>query len=145
MSTSSSQEPASSPLDARRGKTEALGDDITSYPLAALAAADVMQRLDAAGIANARMNTLDDVRRHPRRAARERWRGVETAAGTVPALPPPPLPLPLLPALPPPGLPDGLEPRMDAVPARGQHTDAILADPGDTRARIDAPRASGTI
>ncbi|RQQ57493.1 CaiB/BaiF CoA transferase family protein [Burkholderia stagnalis] len=99
---------------------------------AALTAADVMQRLDAAGIANAQMNTLDDVWRHPQLGARERWRSVETAAGAVPALLPP-------------GLPDGVEPRMDAVPALGQHTDAILADLGYTRARIDALRANGTI
>ncbi|TCW84291.1 CoA transferase [Burkholderia sp. SRS-46] len=99
---------------------------------AALTAGDVMQRLDAAGIANAQMNTLDDVWRHPQLAARERWRSVETAAGTVPALLPP-------------GLPDGVEPRMDAVPALGQHTDAILADLGYERARIDALRANRTI
>ncbi|KAB0637812.1 CoA-transferase [Burkholderia stagnalis] len=99
---------------------------------AALTAADVMQRLDAAGIANAQMNTLDDVWRHPQLGARERWRSVETVAGAVPALLPP-------------GLPDGVEPRMDAVPALGQHTDAILADLGYTRARIDALRANGTI
>ncbi|QVN23128.1 CaiB/BaiF CoA transferase family protein [Burkholderia pyrrocinia] len=98
----------------------------------ALTAADVMRRLDAAGIANAQMNTLDDVWRHPQLAARERWRSVETAAGTVPALLPP-------------GLPDGVEPRMNAVPALGQHTDAILAELGYDRARIDALRANGTI
>ncbi|WP_431825801.1 CaiB/BaiF CoA transferase family protein [Burkholderia sp. F1] len=97
-----------------------------------LSAADVMQRLDAAGIANAQMNTLDDVWRHPQLAARERWRSVETAAGAAPALLPP-------------GLPDGVEPRMDAVPALGQHTDAILAELGYERARIDALRASGAI
>ncbi|MFM0502089.1 CaiB/BaiF CoA transferase family protein [Paraburkholderia caffeinilytica] len=99
---------------------------------AALSAADVMQRLDAAGIANAQMNTLDDVWRHPQLAARERWRSVGTAAGTVPALLPP-------------GLPEGVEPRMDAVPALGQHTDAILTELGYDRARIDALRAAGTI
>ncbi|MDR8080062.1 CoA transferase [Burkholderia cenocepacia] len=99
---------------------------------ATLTAADVMQRLDAAGIANARMNTLDDVWRHPQLQARVRWRSVDTAAGPVPALLPP-------------GLPAGVEPRMDAVPALGQHTDAILTELGYDRARIDALRANGTI
>ena len=57
---------------------------------------------------------------------------VDTAAGPVPALLPP-------------GLPAGVEPRMDAVPALGQHTDAILAELGYDRARIAALRANGTI
>ena len=54
-----------------------------------LTAAEVVQRLDAAGIANAQMNTLADVWAHPQLKARERWHEVSTSAGTVPALLPP--------------------------------------------------------
>jgi itaconate CoA-transferase len=99
---------------------------------AKLGAAQVMERLDAAGIANAQMNSLADVWAHPQLAARERWRSVTTAAGTVPALLPP-------------GLPAGVTPRMDAVPGLGEHTDALLRELGYDAARIDALRAAKTI
>ncbi len=77
-----------------------------------LTAAEVVARLDAAGIANARMNDMHDVWNHPQLAARHRWADVDTPAGRIPAPVPP-----------------GMEPaaaRMDPVPALGQHTQAIL-------------------
>ncbi len=49
-------------------------------------AAQVIERLDTAGIANARMNDMHEVRAHPQLAARKRWVDVETPAGKVPAL-----------------------------------------------------------
>ena len=45
-----------------------------------------IERLDAAQIANARMNDMHDVWAHPQLAARERWVDVDTPAGPVPAL-----------------------------------------------------------
>jgi itaconate CoA-transferase len=45
----------------------------------------------------------------------------------------------------PPGLPTSFEPRMDPVPALGEHTDAILRELGYDSAQIEALRASGTI
>jgi len=97
-----------------------------------LTAQTVLQRLDAAGIANARMNTVADVWAHPPHEARGRWREVGTSAGRVPALLPP-------------GMPDGFEPRMDPVPALGEHTDAILSELGYEPERIQALRAAGII
>ena len=73
----------------------------------------MLDRLEAAQIANARVNTMHDVWEHPQLAARGRWREVGTPAGPVPALLPP-------------GSWD-VEPRMDPVPALGEHTEA---DPG---------------
>ena len=92
-----------------------------------LTAADVLQRLDAAGIANAQMNTLADVWAHPQLESRERWREVGTSAGPIPALLPP-------------GMPNGFEPRMDPVPALGEHTDAILRELGYDASQIQALR-----
>ena len=60
---------------------------------------------------------MQDVWAHPQLAARERWVDVDTPAGQVPA------------ALPP-GVPPSSSPRMDAVPALGQHTAAILHELG---------------
>ena len=97
-----------------------------------LTAAEVVQRLDAAGIANAQMNTLADVWAHPQLESRERWREVGTSAGMIPALLPP-------------GTPNGFTPRMDPVPALGEHTDAILGELGYGPSQIQALRKAGTI
>lgn len=84
---------------------------------AGLTAEQVVARLDEAQIANARVNTMADVWEHPQLKDRKRWVQVETPAGPIPALLPP-------------GVPDVASTRMDAVPALGQHTNAILAELG---------------
>ena len=99
---------------------------------ASLSAAQVLERLDVAQIANAQLNTMHDVWDHPQLKARQRWREVDTAAGQVPAL------------LPPGSWNEG-EPRMDAVPALGQHTDAILGQLGYSATEIAQLRAAGAI
>jgi itaconate CoA-transferase len=45
----------------------------------------------------------------------------------------------------PPGLPHNVTPRMDPVPALGQHTDAILAELGYDAAAIAAMHAQGAV
>ena len=82
-----------------------------------LTAEQVIERLDGAQIANAHMNDMHDLWRHPQLQARERWVEIDTPAGAMPALLPP-------------GVPNTYAARMDAVPALGQHTDAILAGLG---------------
>lgn len=77
----------------------------------------VIERLDRARIANARVNDMHGVWRHPQLQARRRWTEVDSAAGPLPALLPP-------------GRNPAFEPRMDAIPALGQHTAAILAELG---------------
>ena len=98
---------------------------------ATLPADAVTARLDAAQIANAQVNTMHELWRHPQLAARGRWREVDSPAGKVPALLPP-------------GRWDE-EPRMDAIPALGQHTDAILAELGLDAAAIAALRAAEAV
>ena len=96
---------------------------------APLSAEQVVARLDAAGIANARVNSLADVWAHPQLAARQRWTTVDTAAGTVPAL-----------------LPPGCTTaRMDAVPSVGQHNTSILTGLGFDAEQIAALQRDGAI
>ena len=99
---------------------------------AGLTTPQVVQRLEDAQIANARVNTMAEVWAHPQLQARGRWRSVDTPAGPVPAL------------LPPGSWTDG-DPRMDAVPALGQHTDTILRTLGLDDAAIDRLRTSEAI
>src|SRR4051794_29832178 len=98
---------------------------------AALTAPQALDRLEAAKIANARVNTMHDVWQHPQLAARGRWREVGTSAGPVPALLPP-------------GSWD-VEPRMDPVPALGEHTEAVLVELGYDAPEIHTLRTAGAI
>ena len=96
-----------------------------------MTAEQVVERLDAAGIANARLNTPEEVWEHAQLKARDRWREVESPAGRIPAI------------LPPASF-QGIEARMDAVPSIGEHTDRILAELGveaDERAALRSANA----
>jgi crotonobetainyl-CoA:carnitine CoA-transferase CaiB-like acyl-CoA transferase len=84
---------------------------------AALPPAEVLDRLEAAQIANARLNTVQQFIAHPQLAGRDAWRQVDSAVGPIPALVPP-------------VRMEGVVPRMDAIPAVGQHREAILAELG---------------
>jgi len=96
-----------------------------------LTGAQVVERLERAQIANAQVNTMKDVWAHPQLDARGRWTEVGTAAGPIPAL------------LPPGTWETG--PRMDPVPALGEHTDAILAELGYGAVEIAALHASKAV
>jgi len=98
----------------------------------AMTAQEVVAKLDAADIANARINTPEEVWDHPQFKARDRWREVSTPAGPVPVL------------LPPVTMPE-FEARLDPVPAVGEHTDAILAGIGYTDAEIVQLRATAAV
>jgi len=84
---------------------------------AALTSAQVRERLDRAQIANADVNTMHDVWRHPQLAARGRWTEVDSPAGHLPALKPP-------------GATDQFDYRMGPIPRVGEHNAAILKELG---------------
>ena len=83
--------------------------------LTRLPSAEVLRRLEAANIANARVNTMREYLQHPQLAARDCWREVDSPSGPIRAL------------VPPVRMQD-VTPTMGAVPALGQHSQAILEE-----------------
>jgi itaconate CoA-transferase len=80
--------------------------------LAGMTADEAAARLDGIGIANARLRTAAELAEHPQLAARDRWRSVDTPGGPVRTLLPPVTVA-------------GREPVLGAVPALGEHADAV--------------------
>lgn len=97
-----------------------------------LTAAQVIERLEAARIANARMNTMAEVWAHPQLQARGRVQQVDTPEGPLDALLPP-------------GAHSSFDYRMDPIPAVGEHTEAILRSLGRGEGHLAALRASKAI
>ncbi|MFE0801881.1 CaiB/BaiF CoA transferase family protein [Streptomyces sp. NPDC058812] len=112
----------------RNTHREALGTLIAAR-FAELTSTEAIELLSAVPVAGARVNTLAEVWDHPQLTARGRWHEVSTPAGPVPALAPPG--------------PTGDAPRMDAVPAPGEHTRAVLGELGLSEEAIDALVAEG--
>jgi itaconate CoA-transferase len=105
---------------------------IIEEAFAGLTAAQVVERLDRAGIASGSVNDIQAAVAHPQLVARRRWREVGTSAGPVMAL------------LPPANI-GGVEPVLGDVPALGQHTDAVLRWVGYGPDEIAAMRAQRAI
>ncbi|ABE46439.1 CaiB/BaiF CoA transferase family protein [Polaromonas sp. JS666] len=118
--------------NAKRSTERAVLSALIIEAFSHLTAQQVAQRLEQAGIANAQVNTMSEVWAHPQLRARDRWHEVATPAGPIPALLPP-------------GSWQHGAPRMDAVPALGQHTDAILGHYGYSAERIADLRAEGVV
>ena len=100
--------------------------------LTTLTTSDVIDRLDSAGIAWARMNTVAGFLDHPQLAGRDCRRDIGSPAGPLRAMIPP-------------VRMDGVEPVMGDVPALGQHTDLILEELGVARDTIAAWRTEGAV
>jgi crotonobetainyl-CoA:carnitine CoA-transferase CaiB-like acyl-CoA transferase len=84
----------------------------------------LVDRLERAGIAYSRMNSVAEFLDHPQLITRGRWQEIESEAGPVRALKPP-------------VLIDGINPVMGRVPALGEHTRAILEELGFDRPTLD--------
>lgn len=97
-----------------------------------LTSAEALARLEAADIANARVNTVEEYLRHPQLAAGDSWREVESPVGPLRALRPP-------------ARLQGIEPAMGAIPTVGQHSDAVLLELGFEHHMIATWRKSGVI
>ena len=97
-----------------------------------LPTSEILERLESARIANARLRTVRQFVDHPQLAARGRWHEVGTPVGPVRALAPP-------------ATIDGVEPVMGPIPALGAHTDAILAELGYDAATIQGWRDAAMV
>ena len=84
----------------------------------------VTQRLDAARIGNASMNSMEQVWNHAQLAARDRWRFVDSPNGPVKAMLPP-------------GAPEEFSSRMDPIPESGEHSREILTELGYSKEDIE--------
>ena len=91
---------------------------------------EVLALLDAAQIANARLNTVGELLAHPQ--LEHRWTEMDSPAGPIRTLP---FPVGT----------GGAPPAPGPIPAVGEHTDAILAELGLSEAEITALRAAGTV
>ena len=92
----------------------------------------VVDKLEAAQIANARMNTVDEFLEHPQLAARGKWQQVDSPVGPLRAL------------VPPYGF-DDVEPKMGRIPALGEHTGKILGELGFDADTITRWRGEGIV
>jgi crotonobetainyl-CoA:carnitine CoA-transferase CaiB-like acyl-CoA transferase len=99
----------------RRNANRQALDAIILDKFKSLDRADVLERLDKAGIANASVNDMAGLWQHPQLRARDRWRFVGSPAGEIPALLPP-------------GRSNRWEARMGPIPQLGEHTAAILQE-----------------
>ncbi|WP_338836529.1 CaiB/BaiF CoA-transferase family protein [Gordonia polyisoprenivorans] len=94
-------------------------DDLVAARTATFDTAELDERLAAAGIPAAQIRDVAGLLEHPQLSARERWRMVDTEIGPIRALLPP-------------FTFDDVEMRMGPVPALGEHTEAILAELGES-------------
>ena len=106
--------------------------ELITQSFGTLTADQVVQRLEAAQIANAHVNDMHDVWSHPQLQARGRWTRIETPAGPIPALLPP-------------GKSNAYAPRMDPVPGLGEHSEAILCELGWSALDVERLRQIGAI
>ncbi|CAA9457074.1 MAG: L-carnitine dehydratase/bile acid-inducible protein F [uncultured Rubrobacteraceae bacterium] len=95
-----------------------------------LPSGEAIERLQAAGVANARMRTVRQFLDHPQLEARERWREFGSPAGPLWGLRPP-------------ATMEGVEPVMSPIPAVGEHTRSILRGLGYDEARISSLKQRG--
>jgi itaconate CoA-transferase len=118
--------------NANRVKNRPQLDEAMQEVFQKLSAAEIIARLDAAQIANARMSTVQEFADHPQLDARQHWSTVNSPVGALKAL------------LPPVTI-ETVEPVMNDVPALGQHTDAILGEMGFDSEQIAAWRLARAI
>jgi formyl-CoA transferase len=114
-------------VNAARVAHRATLHDLIARVFATLPADEIIARLEQAGIAYARRNSVAQFLAHPQLQQRDRWAGIQSPAGPLRALKPP-------------VQMEGVTPAMGDVPALGQHTQPILEELGYDAGAIAAWR-----
>jgi crotonobetainyl-CoA:carnitine CoA-transferase CaiB-like acyl-CoA transferase len=109
-----------------------LVDDVVRARTEELVAAELVDYLAQAGIANGTVKEVAAVVEHPQLTSRDRWTTVDSPVGEVRALVPPLSPI-AWPA------------RMDPIPALGEQTETILRELGYSSEVREELRASGVV
>lgn len=107
-------------------------DQLIAAAIVQLSEQEARDALDAAGIANGRLNSVDDLLNHPQLLARSRWRKIDTPGGSAKAILPPPVS-------------SSWDPVMGRVPALGEHSRAVLSELGTHADEIDRLIAQGVV
>jgi itaconate CoA-transferase len=106
--------------------------DVIESAFSTLTTSAVVARLDAAQVAWARLNSVEEYLNHPQLSARDCWRDIGSPVGALRATVPPVRMA-------------GVEPRMSDVPALGEHTAAILEELGVDRRVAAAWQREGAV
>ncbi|GAA3983188.1 CaiB/BaiF CoA-transferase family protein [Actinomadura viridis] len=115
-----------------RVRNRAEVDALIARTTSRMGRADLLRRLDEAGVPSATLNDGHGLVAHPQLAERDRWREVGSPVGALRAILPP-----ITFA--------GVEARMDPIPGLGDHTDAVLAELGYGDGEIARLREAGTV
>jgi itaconate CoA-transferase len=116
---------------ARLANREALDLEIEKT-FGRLEAEEVIEKLEEADIANAKLRSVREFLDHPQLKARDRWREVGSPAGPLHALLPP-------------GLLADTEPVMAPIPEIGEHTATILSELGYGKETVATLRKQAAI
>ncbi|MGX9937668.1 CaiB/BaiF CoA transferase family protein [Advenella kashmirensis] len=106
--------------------------DLIIQSFAAYDDEQIIARLEKAGIANARVNDMKAVWEHPQLKARNRWTQMGSPVGTLPTFLPP-------------GVNNSYDFRIDAVPALGEHSAAILDELGYDEDTVSQWQSAGIV
>ncbi|PJX27830.1 CoA transferase [Advenella sp. S44] len=106
--------------------------DLIIQSFAAYDDEQIIERLEKAAIANARVNDMKAVWDHPQLKARNRWTQMDSPVGTLPAILPP-------------GVNNSYDFRIDAVPDLGEHSAAILDELGYDEVTIGQWQSAGIV
>jgi itaconate CoA-transferase len=107
-------------------------DAVIAAWAARLPLAECRAAAEAASLGHARLNRPTEILDHPQLAQRDRWREIDSPAGPVLGLLPPPVA-------------DGWEWRLDPIPALGEHTVPVLRELGFDSGEVAAMRDAGVI
>jgi crotonobetainyl-CoA:carnitine CoA-transferase CaiB-like acyl-CoA transferase len=118
--------------NSRRNERRAEVMEIIDKVFSTLTTEQLVEKLDAAGIANAHINSPEEVWKHAQFEARDRWRQMDSPKGELPTLLPP-------------ATHDAFEARIGAVPEVGEHTESILLELGLTKEEVAELKAAAAI